>query len=141
MRLQWKRAFPTQLGILPLVVRFTLRLNSFSAGALIFWSAGLSGSQSGGEHRLRGNVWGADRHGLGRRRLRADVFFLAPKACRQSLCIRVFYPDCSGQLDEVKFGWNTTTDFSLYGGAGCYSGPDARRTEPVGDYRFGILLE
>ena len=53
----------------------------------------------------------------------------------------MFYPDCSGQLDEVKFGWNTTTDFSLYGGAGCYSGPDARRTEPVGDYRFDILLE
>ena len=79
--------------------------------------------------------------GLGDDGFAQKFFFLAPKARRQSLCIRVFYPDCSGQLDEVKFGWNTTTDFSLYGGAGCYSGPDARRTEPVGDYRFGILLE
>ena len=53
-------------------------------------------------------------------------FFLVPKTRREPLYIRVFDPDCGGKFDERKFGWNTSTDFSLYGGAGCYSGPDGR---------------
>ena len=67
-------------------------------------------------------------------------FFLVPQARRQPVYVRVFDPDCGGRHDEPKFGWNTRTDFSLYGGAGAHSGPDARRTEPVGSFRSGILL-
>lgn len=68
-------------------------------------------------------------------------FFLVPKTRREPLYIRVFDPDCGGKFDERKFDWNTSTDFSLYGGAGCYSGPDARRPEPTGAYRSGVLLK
>lgn len=67
-------------------------------------------------------------------------FFLVPKANRQPVYIRLFDPDCGGQHDEAKFGWNTTTEFSLYGGAGAHSGPDARSTEPKGNFRSGTLL-
>ena len=68
-------------------------------------------------------------------------FFMVPQASRQPLYLRVFDPDCGGKFDEAKSGWNTRTDFSVYGGKGCYSGPDARKTEPVGAYRSGILLK
>ncbi|GGG31221.1 hypothetical protein GCM10011378_04760 [Hymenobacter glacieicola] len=68
-------------------------------------------------------------------------FFLVPKENRQPVYIRLFDPDCGGQHDEAKFGWNTTTEFSLYGGEGAHSGPDARRTEPQGTFRSGTLLK
>lgn len=68
-------------------------------------------------------------------------FFLIPQESRQPVYIRVFDPDCGGQHDEAKFGWNTTTQFSLYGGSGTHSGPDARGTEPRGNFRSGTLLK
>ncbi|RSK35385.1 hypothetical protein [Hymenobacter metallilatus] len=68
-------------------------------------------------------------------------FFLVPKENRQPVYIRVFDPDCGGQYDEAKFGWNTSTEFSLYGGAGAHSTPDARATEPKGQFRAGTLLK
>ena len=39
MRLQWKRAFPTQLGILPLVARFTLYGSTVFLLVLSFFGA------------------------------------------------------------------------------------------------------
>ncbi|SNR42908.1 MULTISPECIES: hypothetical protein [Hymenobacter] len=77
--------------------------------------------------------WGDDDH-------TETFFFLVPKQNRQPVYIRVFDPDCGGQHDEAKFGWNTTTEFSLYGGAGTHSGPDARGTDPKGQFRSGTLL-
>ena len=68
-------------------------------------------------------------------------FFLIPKLNRQPVYIRVFDPDCGGQLDELRLAWNTTTAFSLYGGAGAHSGPDARATEPKGNFQSGTLLK
>ncbi|OUJ75378.1 hypothetical protein [Hymenobacter crusticola] len=68
-------------------------------------------------------------------------FFLVPKNNRQPVYIRVFDPDCGGQHDERKFGWNTSTRFSLYGGTGAHSGADARRPEPSGNFREGTLLK
>ncbi|AHJ98989.1 hypothetical protein [Hymenobacter swuensis] len=68
-------------------------------------------------------------------------FFLIPKENRQPVYIRVFDPDCGGLYDETKFSWNTTTEFSLYGGPGTYSTPDARATEPKGQFRAGTLLK
>ncbi|GGE96053.1 hypothetical protein [Hymenobacter cavernae] len=68
-------------------------------------------------------------------------FFLVPKANRQPVYIRVFDPDCGGQHDERKYGWNTTTRFSLYGGTGAHSGVDARKPEPSGNFREGTLLK
>ncbi|MBT9391798.1 hypothetical protein KLP40_01375 [Hymenobacter sp. NST-14] len=68
-------------------------------------------------------------------------FFLIPQENRQPVYIRVFDPDCGGRHDEPKGGWNTTTEFSLYGGAGTHSAPDARATTPRGQYRAGTLLK
>ncbi|WBA40399.1 hypothetical protein [Hymenobacter canadensis] len=68
-------------------------------------------------------------------------FFLVPKQNRQPVYIRVFDPDCGGQLDEKRFNWNTTTEFSLYGGPGTHSAPDARKPKPGGNFRSGTLLK
>lgn len=68
------------------------------------------------------------------------LFFLVPKERRQPVYIRVFDPDCGGRHDEPKGGWNTATNFSLYGGANAHSAPDARATSPKGKYRAGTLL-
>jgi len=78
--------------------------------------------------------WGDDDH-------TQTFFFLIPQANRQPVYIRVYDPDCGGQFDEAKFGWNTTTEFSLYGGPGAHSGPDARGNQPTGNYRSGTLLK
>ena len=68
-------------------------------------------------------------------------FFLVPKERRQPLYIRVFDPDCGGRHDEAKFGWNTETEFSLYGGPGAHSAPDARSPEPKAGLRSGTPLK
>ena len=46
--------------------------------------------------------WGDDDH-------TQTFFFLIPQENRQPVYIRVYDPDCGGQFDERKFGWNTTT--------------------------------
>lgn len=70
----------------------------------------------------------------------STYFFLVPQERRQPLYIRVFDPDCGGRHDEVKQGWNTRTEFSLYGGPGAHSAPGARSTEPQPGLRAGTLL-
>ncbi len=67
-------------------------------------------------------------------------FFLVPENCKSSIYIRVFDPDISGQHDEMKTAFNTTTRFSVYGGAGSFSNPDAKGIDPVGNYKSGTLL-
>ena len=49
-------------------------------------------------------------------------FFKIPASNRDSLYIRLFDPDVGGTFDAVYgTGWNSTTRFRLYGGAGAYS--------------------
>ncbi|MEO8734790.1 MAG: hypothetical protein ABI373_10710 [Flavobacteriales bacterium] len=67
-------------------------------------------------------------------------FFVVPKTTRVPIYIRVYDPDCSGAIDEMKGAFNTVTNFSVYGGKGCITEPDARNTEPVGKFRSGNLL-
>ncbi|MCB0759837.1 MAG: hypothetical protein KDC01_15370 [Flavobacteriales bacterium] len=67
-------------------------------------------------------------------------FFVVPKTTIVPIYVRVFDPDCSGAIDEAKGEFNTITSFSVYGGKGCISEPDARETDPVGNYRSGNLL-
>ena len=43
--------------------------------------------------------------------------------------------------DEIYNGVNTKTKFSVYGGKGCWSDPDAQLTEPTGNYKAGTLLD
>jgi hypothetical protein len=68
------------------------------------------------------------------------IFFVIPEANKSPVYIRVFDPDNGGQHDENRGGFNSKTKFSLYGGKGAHSGPDAKTYEPKGDYKSGTLM-
>lgn len=77
--------------------------------------------------------WGDDDH--------SQVFFFSvPVDYEQPFYIRVFDPDCTGEVDEINGSFNTMTRFSVFGGNSCYSAEDARSTNPVGNYKSGNLL-
>lgn len=67
-------------------------------------------------------------------------FFAVPKTAQLPVYIRVYDPDCHGLFDEAKGPNNTVTNFSVYGGKGCITEPDARSTEPTGKFRSGNLM-
>lgn len=67
-------------------------------------------------------------------------FFVVPKGTTVPVYLRVFDPDCGGAVDEAKGDFNTVTSFSVYGGKGCISEPDARDINPAGKFRSGNLL-
>ncbi|QKG53319.1 hypothetical protein [Hymenobacter sp. BRD67] len=58
-------------------------------------------------------------------------FFLVPAAERRPIYIRVFDPDCGGQLDAKVGEFNTRTEFSLYGGPGTHSAKGATDPRPA----------
>jgi hypothetical protein len=58
-------------------------------------------------------------------------FFLVPAAERRPIYIRVFDPDCGGQLDAKVGQFNTRTEFSLYGGPGTHSAKGATDPRPA----------
>jgi hypothetical protein len=68
-------------------------------------------------------------------------FFLVPSTQRAPVYIRVFDPDCGGKNDDLKGAANTTTSFSLYGGPGTFSGPQARDPRPTNPVPTGRLLK
>ena len=67
-------------------------------------------------------------------------FFLVPKDFNQPVFIRIYDPDTGGRTDEINGFWNTKCSYSIYGGAGCWSEPDAQGNDPVGNYKSGTLL-
>jgi hypothetical protein len=67
-------------------------------------------------------------------------FFLIPAEYSDPVYIRVFDPDCGGKVDEINMGFNTRTEFSIYGGSSCWSDRDAQGTQPIGNYKSGNLL-
>jgi hypothetical protein len=67
-------------------------------------------------------------------------FFVVKREFKAPVYLRVFDPDCSGQHDEINGAYNTMTKFSVYGGTGCISNPDAVGTDPTGNYKSGNLL-
>ena len=67
-------------------------------------------------------------------------FFLLPKGFNKPVFIRVFDPDCGGDIDELNGVWDTKTAFYVYGGKGCWSDKDAQGVDPVGNYKSGTLL-
>ncbi len=58
-------------------------------------------------------------------------FFLVPSTERRPVYIRIFDPDCGGELDAKVGAFDTRTEFSLYGGEGTHSGAGA--TDPRAD--------
>ena len=68
-------------------------------------------------------------------------FLVIPQDQMMPFYIRVFDPDIGGKHDEVKTGFNTRTSFEIYGGPGAISDEDARKEQPVGNYKSGILMD
>jgi hypothetical protein len=67
-------------------------------------------------------------------------FFVIPKTHKDPVFIRVYDPGIGGALDEQKGPWNTKSKFSVYGGTGCITHKDAKRHNPIGNYKSGNLL-
>ena len=67
-------------------------------------------------------------------------FFEIPEEFTEPIYIRVFDPDIGGEIDEINGFWDTEMEYSIYGGNGAYSDPDARETQPTNNYRSGTLL-
>ena len=67
-------------------------------------------------------------------------FFAIPKDYKDPFYIRVYDPDIGGKTDELNNFWNTRMVYSIYGGKGCYTNPDANGISPTGNYKSGTLL-
>ncbi len=69
-----------------------------------------------------------------------SFFFTIPKDYKEPFYIRIFDPEVGGEHDELNGLWNTRMLYSLYGGAQCYTHPDAQTGDPIGNYKSGTLL-
>jgi hypothetical protein len=67
-------------------------------------------------------------------------FFAVPESRKDPVYIRVCDPDVGGKNDEDRGGFNSKTAFSVYGGKGAHSDPDAKKTNPEGKFKSGVLL-
>jgi hypothetical protein len=67
-------------------------------------------------------------------------FFSVPVSCSQAVYIRVYDPEPCGKVDEMRGSFNTKTKYTIYGGTGAHSNPDARKPDPVGNFRSGVQL-
>jgi len=67
-------------------------------------------------------------------------FFVVPQTEKNPIYIRVFDPDVGGKYDEVHDVFNSKTKFSVYGGKGAVSNPDAKKQTPTGNFKSGIQL-
>ena len=67
-------------------------------------------------------------------------FFVIPENIKDPVYIRVFDPDIGGEVDQANQGFNSRTSFEVYGGKGAFSNPEARKLDPVGNYKSGNLL-
>ncbi|MCX7987247.1 MAG: hypothetical protein N2662_09950 [Bacteroidales bacterium] len=68
-------------------------------------------------------------------------FFLVPEKFKQPIYIRVYDPDCGGDIDELNGVFDSQTRFSVYGGRRCWSDDAAQSPDPVGNYKSGNLLD
>lgn len=68
------------------------------------------------------------------------IFFAVPGNLREAIYLRVFDPDCGGAYDKPEGLWETNTVFEVYGGKGCISEHDARKSLPEGNYKSGTIL-
>lgn len=67
-------------------------------------------------------------------------FFVVPNSQTNPVYLRVFDPDTGGDLDEVKGGFNTIVNFSIYGGTGCWSDTASQSSHPGGNFKSGYLI-
>ncbi len=68
-------------------------------------------------------------------------FFSVPKEHQGNLYIRIFDPNCSGNLDQANGSFDSKTKFSVYGGKDAFNHPAARMVNPERGYDSGLLLD
>ena len=70
-----------------------------------------------------------------------QIFYcLIPSSQTDPVYIRVYDPDTGGAIDEAKGEFNTITNFSVYGGKGCWLDTAALVIGKTGNYKNGYLL-
>lgn len=70
-----------------------------------------------------------------------QIFFLRiPATYKNPIYIRIFDPEVGGTNDELYGTTDTKTKFSVIGGAGSFTNPDAKNIHPKGNYAAGNLL-
>jgi hypothetical protein len=80
-----------------------------------------------------GTSWGDDDH--------CQVFYcLIPLSQTSPVYIRIYDPDTGGDIDELNGEFNTITNFSVYGGKGCWSDTVLQVTDQVERNKSGYLL-
>ena len=69
-------------------------------------------------------------------------FFVIPEKFNKPIYIRVYDPECGGDIDELNGVWDTQTRFSVYGGKKAWSEDAAQAPHPdvAGKYKSGNLL-
>jgi hypothetical protein len=67
-------------------------------------------------------------------------YFLIPSSQTDPVFFSVYDPDTGGDIDEVKGEFNTITNFSIYGGKGCWLDTAALVISKTGNYKNGYLL-
>lgn len=67
-------------------------------------------------------------------------FFTIPKDYKEPFYIRVYDPEVGGKTDELNNFWDTRMSYTVYGGKGCYTHPDAKGLNPTGNYKSGTIL-
>jgi len=68
------------------------------------------------------------------------IFFVIPSTEKNPIYIKLFDPNVGGKHDETHGPFNSKTKFSVYGGQGAHSSPDAKKHDPDGNFRSGVLL-
>jgi hypothetical protein len=70
-----------------------------------------------------------------------QIFFcIIPTSQTSPFYIRVYDPDTGGELDEAKGEFNSSINFSVYAGKGCWTDTAAQSIHPAGSFRSGYLL-
>jgi len=67
-------------------------------------------------------------------------FFIIPQTWKKPFFIRVFDPDINNTHDEVNGIPDTETTFTVLGGNGAFTHPDATMANPVGNFKSGTKL-
>ena len=69
------------------------------------------------------------------------IYLEVPEGTSVPLYVRVFDPDCGGTLDiQNGWAWDTPFTFTIYGGPGTYTHPDARSAHPTAGASSGTVL-
>ncbi|TAH26130.1 MAG: hypothetical protein EAZ07_05430 [Cytophagales bacterium] len=78
-------------------------------------------------------------HSFGDEDYHQNFFIVIPKNQNKPFFIRIFDPDTGGNHDEVKDNYSKTR-FSIYGGKGCFSAPEAKEVYSKMNINTGQMI-